>query len=1050
MKNTVLKLLAFLLVLSMLFTAGLSSAVMAEEANPVEESGSGETAGDDTAGDDTTGDDTTGDDTTGDDTTGDDTTGDDTTGDDTTGDDTTGDDTTGDDTTGDDTTGDNTAGDNTTDEPADEPEDEGSDEADAITYEGEVGEEIDFSDSDFVNAYKNATGKNFRHFEITKLPSSTYGTLYYDYKGNDQEKIVAKEAIKKTYIDDISFVAKKECELTIAIVLCGTESGDPEIEGEIKIIVEDEAKSASAISLSVYNDDEVSFSGSKFNSVCKTATGKNLDYVKFTLPSSSAGVLYYDYDGTDEEKITKSTKIYYDDDPDLDDITFVPKSSYSGTVTIKYTGYNISDKEFSGTVKIKVSDADDDEDDEDYDVDTVSYTVYNDDELYFDGEDFYDVFDDAGEDFIGLEFKTVPTSSQGALYYDYDGADEEKIAKGDEFYYDDDPDISDIAFIPKSSYSGTVSLTYKGYYTSSKYIEGKITIKVKDADGDDDEDEDDEDYDVDTVSYTVSNDDELYFDGDDFYDVFDDAGEDFIGLEFKTVPSSSAGALYYDYDGADEEKIAKGDEFYYDDDPDISDIAFIPKSSYSGTVSLTYKGYYTSSKYIEGKITIKVKDADGDDDEDEDDGIKTINVKASSDQAVDMNASNINSAFKAATGYALSYIKFTLPSSSSGKLYYDYDGDDEEAVSASDKYYYSGSSNDLIKNVSFVPKKGYSGTVTINYSAYKSSSNTAYPGVIKITYSGSSSTGDEDTAIIYKDVTDAGVKFNVNDFNTASIVAVDSACAYVRLGLVSGGAGSLYLNYGKENQTLLSAGQTFYSDKMPNISDITFIPTAGFKGTASISYTGMSNDGDSFTGYIKIQVIEKPVEPENVVETIPEKKFTDVPEDSWYKDIVYKVCAAGLMKGSGDTTFNPEGNMTLAEAVTMAARVHNQGKGGKDSDFVASGANWYDVYVSYAISNGIMKEGDFNDYGRVATRAEMAYIFFHSVTPESLEAINSWIIPDVDKAGIYGVEIYALYDAGILAGNDAAGTFNPGSNIKRAEAATILARLGKIIDRVKK
>ena len=49
---------------------------------------------------------------------------------------------------------------------------------------------------------------------------------------------------------------------------------------------------------------------------------------------------------------------------------------------------------------------------------------------------------------------------------------------------------------------------------------------------------------------------------------------------------------------------------------------------------------------------------------------------------------------------------------------------------------------------------------------------------------------------------------------------------------------------------------------------------------------------------------------------------------------------------------------------------------------------------------------------------------------------------------------YALVEsdeyAGILAGNDAAGTFNPKSNIKRAEAATILGRLGGIIDRAKK
>ncbi|MBR6720409.1 MAG: S-layer homology domain-containing protein [Clostridia bacterium] len=1039
MKNIAMKILAFLLVFTMICSA---VSVFAEEADttPAAEDTGDVTTGDVTTGDVTTGDVTTGDDTTGDDTTGDGTTGDSTTGDGTTGDGTTGDGTTGDSTTGDGTTGDGTTGDGTTGDSTtgdgttgdDTPED-----AATITYEGDTEDPIEFEADDFSKAYNDATGKTFKSFEIPKLPSTTYGVLYYDYDGEDQEKIIKGEKIKKTWIDDISFVPKKECEITIAIILYGTNSSDPEIEGEIKIIVEEESKTASAISLSGDNGgDAIEFSGSKFNSVCKSATGKNLDYVTFTLPSSTYGILYYDYDGSDEEKVSKSDEFYYDDDPDISDVSFVPKASYSGTVTIKYTGENISGKEFSGTVKIKVSDSDD-EDDDDYDVDTVTYTVYNDDELWFEGDDFYDVFDDAGEDFISLEFKTIPSTTYGTLYYDYEGSDEEKIAKGDEFLYDDDPDISDIAFIPKSGKTGTVSITYKGYYTSSKYIEGKISIRIKDADGDDDEDDDD--YDVDTVTYSVYNDDELTFDGDDFYDVFDDAGEDLLGIEFKTVPSTTAGVLYYDYDGSDEEKIAKGDEFLYDDDPDISDITFVPKKSYSGTVTITYKGYYTSSKYIEGKITIKVKDADGDD-EDEDGDIETINVKVSVDQEVIMNASSLNSAFKKASGKTLSYIKFSIPSASAGTLYYDYDGDDEEKVTSSDKYYYSGTTNAL-KNVSFVPKKGYTGTVTINYTAYASS--TGYPGTIKITYSGESAPA-VDTTVNYKGVSDAGIKMGYTEFNDASVRATESPCMSVRFGAVAGGAGALYLYYGEANQTLISAGSTFYTDRKPNITDVTFIPSEGFKGTASISYFGQSNEGDNFTGYVKIEVVEK-AQP-----AAPQKVFADVAETSWYKDIVYKVCGAGLMKGTGDTTFNPEGYMTVAEAITMACRIHNQAKGGADSDFVPTGDMWYTVYVNYAVANGIIKESDFADYNRYVTRAEMAYIFYHSVTPDKLSAMNSWSIPDVSATGKYGAEIYALYNAGILAGNDAEGTFRPESNIIRAEAATILARLAGLVDRVKK
>ena len=180
------------------------------------------------------------------------------------------------------------------------------------------------------------------------------------------------------------------------------------------------------------------------------------------------------------------------------------------------------------------------------------------------------------------------------------------------------------------------------------------------------------------------------------------------------------------------------------------------------------------------------------------------------------------------------------------------------------------------------------------------------------------------------------------------------------------------------------------------------------------------------------------------------KHFRDVAEASWYADIVDTVCDADLMKGTGEDTFSPEASMTVAEALTMGARLHNQIKGGTDSDFVAGGDAWYDVYVAYAIQNGIIREGDFDDYTREATRAEMAYIFYHSVTPDYLAKINSRTVPDVSAEDLFGQEIYGLYDAGILTGNDEAGTFRAASHITRAEAATILGRTGNIVSRVKK
>ena len=51
--------------------------------------------------------------------------------------------------------------------------------------------------------------------------------------------------------------------------------------------------------------------------------------------------------------------------------------------------------------------------------------------------------------------------------------------------------------------------------------------------------------------------------------------------------------------------------------------------------------------------------------------------------------------------------------------------------------------------------------------------------------------------------------------------------------------------------------------------------------------------------------------------------FTDVAEADWFYEDVRCVHDAGLMIGKGDGIFDPDGQITGAEAVTIAARVHS-------------------------------------------------------------------------------------------------------------------------------
>lgn len=176
--------------------------------------------------------------------------------------------------------------------------------------------------------------------------------------------------------------------------------------------------------------------------------------------------------------------------------------------------------------------------------------------------------------------------------------------------------------------------------------------------------------------------------------------------------------------------------------------------------------------------------------------------------------------------------------------------------------------------------------------------------------------------------------------------------------------------------------------------------------------------------------------------------FTDIKDSDWYAGNVKKCYELGLMSGKKAGYFDAGGNVTLAEALAMASRAHEIYNGG-DGVIDNTGTQWYDSFVIYAENNGIIKQGEFNNFNLPATREQLAYIFAN-ILPESeyTKLNNVDYIPDIDVVGPYDQNIYFLYNAGILTGNDEYGTFNRESNITRAEVATILIRIVSPADRI--
>ena len=169
--------------------------------------------------------------------------------------------------------------------------------------------------------------------------------------------------------------------------------------------------------------------------------------------------------------------------------------------------------------------------------------------------------------------------------------------------------------------------------------------------------------------------------------------------------------------------------------------------------------------------------------------------------------------------------------------------------------------------------------------------------------------------------------------------------------------------------------------------------------------------------------------------------FTDVAADSPYRAYIAAVYELGLMQGKSDDVFGADSNISIAEAVYFADKLHSFVASDK-AEFEKS-EPWYQSYVDYALKNGVLTQA-LSDYNVYITRSQFADIMAHSMAASSLPAINTVednAIPDVTIDDEYAESIYMLYRAGIYTGSKEDGSFAPNGNVTRAEVAQTLARM---------
>lgn len=170
--------------------------------------------------------------------------------------------------------------------------------------------------------------------------------------------------------------------------------------------------------------------------------------------------------------------------------------------------------------------------------------------------------------------------------------------------------------------------------------------------------------------------------------------------------------------------------------------------------------------------------------------------------------------------------------------------------------------------------------------------------------------------------------------------------------------------------------------------------------------------------------------------------FRDIPSNTWYTDNVSLAYQLGLMKGQPDNTFSPGSNVTYAETIAVAARIHSIYYYGAEKFETYDGGIWYNPYVNYARVHNI-STANYN-YTQPATREEFVHILVNSRPREALTEIPGKILNFADKQSIvYGSDVDRLCKAGVINGIDVGGVlyFMPNKTITRAEMSAIITRM---------
>ena len=931
-----------------------------------------------------------------------------------------------------------------------------------ITYQVSPGGRVSLDEHDFYDFfYDNSSSGTLRYVIFDRPDSSAFdqGTLYYDYGGRNELAFTRSSLANGTFyyngsysessaeydLDELTFAADRNFKDDVTLSFRAYYTDSRYVDGTLTITA---GKSSSSTKVDLtyqvspggrVNLDEDDF----YDLFYDNSSSGTLRYVVFDRPDSSAfdhGTLYYDYGGRNELAFTRSTlangTFYYggsynesNAEYDLDDLTFAADRNFTDDVTLTFRAYYNSSNYVDGTVTITAGKSSGSAKAD------ITYQVAASSRVNLDEDDFYDFFrsntSSGSLRYVVFDRPDTSAFAEGTLYYNYGGKNEtaftrSSLANGT-FYYGGSYDgsnaqyeLDDLTFVTDRNFTSDVTLTFRAYYSSSNYVDGTLLLTSGKSTA------------KPAFTYEVAPGGQVSLDEDDFYDFFrDNTSSGSLQYVVFDRPDTSAfvdGGLYYNYGGRNQTLLSRNSldtyTFYYDNRDsnfyDLDDLTFVADQDFKDSVTLTFRAYSTSSRYVDGSLTISAGKStvtptttSGD-----------IRYTATYGSRVQINANDIARYFsKSYPGYTLQYVTLGgVPAT--GGLYYNYYGASKYGTSYSmqltsanynsQALYFSpvSTAQFALTELTYVPS-GNNYCVTIPFTAYGSGSR-SLNGTILISVN--STTVSEVYGVTQRG---SAVTFPASAVYSAVSAATGVSLSGIQLlSLPTASQGTLYVGSG----TTRAATNTLYTygSGTQQMSQLRFVPASTFTGSVQIPYVAYNSSGTAFaTGLFSLGVLNSA------------KSFKDVSTSTWCYKYVAELSDANVIDGYADGSFKPDSTVTYGAAlklIMLAAGYPEQ---------APVNSNVFSGYLAKAQADGIITRSNV-DLSKPITRQQMAQVAAGAMKLDTSNLSSVQPFTDTTDASVR-----ALNAAGIVEGyfSNGTSTFRPNNTLTRGQLSAIVWRM---------